>query len=670
MELMTDQILQDAIEAHKSGQIQKANRLYIKILTAQPNHPVANYNLGVLAAGVGEIETALSYLKIALEANPNITQFWSSYVDALLQLDRFVDAKNVLMLAETKGVKGEIFEKLAKRIAKADSSNAGVTTVPTNASTGKDPPEDQLKSLINLYNHGLFEQAFEKSKRLAATFPKSPVLFNLQGALLRNLGHLELSIEAYKKALSIKPNYFDAYNNMGSTLKNQGQFDAAIEAYKKALFIQPDNAPAYNNMGNALKDQGKLDDAIFAYKKALSLNPEYAEAYNNLGNALTDQGELEEGVKVYKKALTVKPDFAEAYSNMSTALKYQGKLHEAIYSCKKALSLNPDYAEAHYKLSFLLLSDGKLKEALDEYEWRTKITKSITEERQFSKPLWDGTETLSGKKILLWSEQGVGDTINWVSRLPHISSQAEHCILECPEKLISLMARSFPNIEVKILEVTNDAKRNDFDYHLPLGSLYRHFLPEILVDTKPGAFLVPDPVRVKFWIKRLKSLGSGPFVGVSWKSANMSPERLPNYANISEWSPIFSIPDVVFINLQYVDFDSDLIEIQNRFGVSVHNFDDLDHYNDLDDVAALCAALDVVVSTKITVPLISAGVGTLTKVANWKQSPWNNILLNPVGPLVDIFEKNTWDPWSTVFEEIANDIDTLRSEKNYLPREL
>ena len=78
-----------------------------------------------------------------------------------------------------------------------------------------------------------------------------------------------------------------------------------------------------------------------------------------------------------------------------------------------------------------------------------------------------------------------------------------------------------------------------------------------------------------------------------------------------------------------------------KFGVTVHNFDDLDHYNDLEDVAALCAALDIVVSTKITVPLISAGVGTITKLANWRQSPWNNILLNPVGPLVDIFEKNT-----------------------------
>ena len=91
-------------------------------------------------------------------------------------------------------------------------------------------------------------------------------------------------------------------------------------------------------------------------------------------------------------------------------------------------------------------------------------------------------------------------------------------------------------------------------------------------------------------------------------------------------------------------------------GKTVHNFDDLDHYNDLEDVAALCAALDIVVSTKITVPLISAGVGTVTKLANWRQSPWNNVLLNPAGPLVEIFERNTWEPWDRIFTLIVQDI--------------
>ncbi len=136
----------------------------------------------------------------------------------------------------------------------------------------------------------------------------------------------------------------------------------------------------------------------------------------------------------------------------------------------------------------------------------------------------------------------------------------------------------------------------------------------------------------------------------------MTPDRLPNYATISEWSPILTIPNATFINLQPKDFEEDLIKVKDELGVTVHNFDDIDHFDDIDDVAALCTALDMVVSNKTTVPLISAGVGTSTKLANWRQSSWNNPLLNPKGPSVDIYERDTWDTWENVFHLIKKNI--------------
>ena len=124
----------------------------------------------------------------------------------------------------------------------------------------------------------------------------------------------------------------------------------------------------------------------------------------------------------------------------------------------------------------------------------------------------------------------------------------------------------------------------------------------------------------------------------------MSSKRLPNYAKLSELSPVLKIPDVKFINLQYSDFADDLDKVKEDLGVTVHNFDDLDHFNDIDDVAALTAALDIVVSTQSTVPSISAGVGTSTKLAIWRPSSINNILYKPVGPFVDKFERDTFEP--------------------------
>jgi tetratricopeptide (TPR) repeat protein len=343
---------------------------------------------------------------------------------------------------------------------------------------------------------------------------------------------------------------------------------------------------------------------------------------------------------------------------MSTSLENQGKINEAKEALNKAISLNPDHAEAHQNLSYTLLNEGKLKEGLDKYEWRWKKSNNIAKQRHFLQPMWDGKQSLNGKRILLWCEQGLGDTIIWSSRLSLVTSHTKHCILECQPKLVPLLKRSFPNVEVKAEDRRLDLQRDDFDFHLPMGSLYKNFIQELSKTDKVDAYLVPDPVRVDYWKERLKSLGKGPFIGISWKSAKMDMIRLPNYATISELFPILRTPNVTFINLQYIDFAKDLSKVHDDLGVTVHNFDDLDHFNNIDDVAALCTALDMVVSTKTTVPLISAAVGTSTKLANWKQSPWNNVLLNPVGSLVDIFERDTWEPWDNVFNSIAEDLFT------------
>lgn len=316
----------------------------------------------------------------------------------------------------------------------------------------------------------------------------------------------------------------------------------------------------------------------------------------------------------------------------------------------------PDNAETHQNLGYALLNLGQLEEGLNELDWRWSTDKRSISKREFSQPLWDRNKSLKGKTILLWSEQGVGDTITWSSRLSLIASQAEHCILECQEKLVPLLTRSFPNLEIKTENRNSDTIRKDFDFHMPLGNIYQQFLPEISKKNRVDAFLVPDPARIKFWRERLKSIGTGPYIGISWKSANITTRRYQNYAPISAFSPLLTLGTGTFVNLQYVDFADDLSKVQNDLGVTIHNFDDLDHFNDLDDVAALCAALDIVVSTRVTPPFIAAGVGTYTIIANWRQSSWNSILNNPAGPSVHMFDRNTWEPWDNTIASISKEI--------------
>ena len=118
MDITINQALQKAVEAHKAGQIQEADRLYTAILKTQPKHPDANHNLGVLAVSIGKAKDALPFFRTALEANPTIAQFWVSYVDTLIKLDRPADAKAVFDQAKSKGVKDEIFGRLQKKLAK------------------------------------------------------------------------------------------------------------------------------------------------------------------------------------------------------------------------------------------------------------------------------------------------------------------------------------------------------------------------------------------------------------------------------------------------------------------------------------------------------------------------------------------------------------------------
>ncbi len=284
--LTIHQALKHGVEAHKAGQLHEAKRLYNAILKLQPKHPDANHNLGVLAVGIGKIELALPFFKIALKTKSKNAKFWYSYIDALIKLERLIDARALLDQAKGKCADGLSFEKLEQRLNKVSKAS---TSKPTSAGA--------------YYNMGI--------------------------ALVKQ-SKLEEAIFAYKKAISIQPDYADAYYNMGNAFEVQSKLEEAIVAYKKVISINPDHVYAYNNMGNVLNNQGKLDASITSYKQALSLKPVYAEAYNNMGLAFKGLGKLDEAVACYEEAFSIKPDYPEAYHNCSFCYNLNGNLKKGL----------------------------------------------------------------------------------------------------------------------------------------------------------------------------------------------------------------------------------------------------------------------------------------------------------------------------------------------------
>ena len=186
MELTLDQALQKGVEAHKSGNVQEADRYYTAILKANPKHPDANHNMGVLAVGVGKVEAALAFFKAALEANPNIAQYWLSYIDALIKLDRIADAKAVFDQAKNNGANGEGFDQIEKRLGSSPAKNSNT----------QEPPQEELNSLITLYNQSRLQQVFNEAQALTKQYTKSLVLWNLMGASAAQLGQLDEAVTA------------------------------------------------------------------------------------------------------------------------------------------------------------------------------------------------------------------------------------------------------------------------------------------------------------------------------------------------------------------------------------------------------------------------------------------------------------------------------------------
>ena len=685
--ISVDQALMKAMSFSKKNKFVEAKNLYNEVLRVFPKNTRALQGLAALNKfeqnnntqsppqevinklvtlyKQGQISAVVEQSQILTEQYPNAFIVWNILGASTAQkgmLDKAIEAykKSISLKPDF----ADPYYNMANALKDQGKLNEAIT-VYTKALSLK-PNNFKAYSNIGLVlqNQGKLDEAIVAYNKSISLNPGYAEAYSNLGITFQCQGKLDEAVEAYKKSISLKPDYAETYNNLGAALHDQRKLDEAIKIYNKALLLKPDYAEAYSNLGATLKDQDNLDQAINAYKKAISFKPNYAEAYSNLGVALKDQGRLDDAIQAHKKSISLKSDYADAYNNMGNAFRDKGMFDEAIEVYNKSISIKPEFEKAHQNLTFALLNIGRLKEGLDKNEWRWKTGKFLSTQRHFSQPLWDGKQNLNGKRILLWCEQGIGDTLNWSSCLPLVASKAEHCILECQEKLVPLLERSFPNVEVKPENRSLDKDRDDFDFHLPTGSLYKHFIEEIIQNPKKSAYLIPDPLRVIFWKERLSSLGKGPYIGVSWKSSVVSRYRLQHYPPISEWSPVFTIPDVTFINLQYKDSTDDLVKVKDEFGVTVHNFEDLDQYNNVDDVVALCAALDIVVTTKVTPMIFSSGVGTPTKIANWRQSIWNNILFNPVSSSVDMFERNTGETWGKVFSLIADDIFKQKNKTN------
>ena len=331
-----------------------------------------------------------------------------------------------------------------------------------------------------------------------------------------------------------------------------------------------------------------LDEAKYSTETALKLNPNCYEAKLNIANILSAQQQNFKAIQIYEDVLL---DSNKLSSRLISSIKYN--------------------------LSYEYLNIGKIQEGWDLYDNGLAKTISFSKrrrpDRSFSVPQWEGHE-LNSETLMVWGEQGVGDEILFLSLMPDLLLTVKNIILETEPRLLEIIQRSFPSIKVRSYSFSNGGSQTyfDFNYHIPIGSLNK-FLRKSIADYKNKIpYLVPRTDIDHVFNELIDSNSKKLIIGICWRSGLMNIERSTNYIPLNMWSEIFSIPNAIFINLQYSDCEAELINAEDKFNIKIHRWPDIDLKNDLDTVFSLISKLDLVVTAATAVSSMSFSIGTPT----------------------------------------------------------
>ena len=436
MELTIDQALQQAVEAHKAGKLQDAENLYRAILQAQPKHPDANHNLGVMAVSLNKTEAALPLLKIALEANPSQGQFWLSYVDALIKEKQFDNARNLLEQGKKRGLVGEMVEALEAQLVQFDINLKSQKTEAEKLSkaielreTGRyQEAQDWLTQFLegepsNAEGWSLLSQLFlldkndvQAEKALATAIsinPNLPSIYRNQArlilksskpeeALLKAQSGYEQSTEdpeswlvlaaclvanqrdlealpLIESALKARPNYAEAFANRALVRLRAKNIAGAIEDSEIAISLKPHLTQIWGLLGSLRYQNKNLSGAIEALKKSQALEPDNVSRMIDLGEFLRQDQRIEEAIVILKQATEKEPENANAWINLGAVLQQDNKIENAQVAYKKALAINPNSVEVCNNLGSIAKDSKDWDSALKYFEQAITVKPDLAE---------------------------------------------------------------------------------------------------------------------------------------------------------------------------------------------------------------------------------------------------------------------------------------------------
>lgn len=502
------------------------------------------------------------------------------------------------------------------------------------------------------------------------------------------------ALRAYDLVLALKSDFTEALYRRGNVLRAMKRHMEALDCYKRVLAVKPDHAQAWLKQGNSLNDLGRLREALTCYEKAVEAAPEYPEALFNLANTLKEFDRLDEAMATYDKVLKIEPDFSEAIANRAFLLVGQNRLEEALAAYDHALQLMPDSTEALYNRAATLeelqrydeaiqaygrvpqndpnfqsarwntalanLKLGNLETGWRQYEQRWQTEQMRKTQRYFSQPLWLGQESLLGKTILVHSEQGFGDTLQFVRYVPLLAERGARVILQVQPALKPLLAKVKG---VAVLLATGE-QPPAFDLHCPLMSLPLALETFALSDIPNQTYLAADPAKSESWRVRLGDKHK-PRVGLVWSGSNPranSPasKRLDAVRSVpfGALSPLLQNDAVDYYALQVGE--EALMQLRMH-GDGKRVADYSRELHDFSDTAALIDNLDLVISVDTAVAHLAGAMGKPVWLLNRHNPDWRWLLErsdSPWYPSMRIFRQSKAGDWSDVIRQVQAELQT------------
>ena len=503
----------------------------------------------------------------------------------------------------------------------------------------------------------------------------NPDALHMLGLVAFQTGRGPEGIRLMKRAARKSPRDAAIFVNLGAAYRQAGQKAEARDAYEAAIKLNPRLWEAHFNLGKLLTDLGDYEAATKAFQTCIAIDPTHPDAFLSLGNTYKFVGDGEKARAAYEHAIRLAPNMAQAYGNIAAVLVDQSKFAEALTFMDKAIAINPEPGELRHKRSLIALRLEQFLVGWADYESRYFAETEPVPRFPGPPADWAG-EDLTGKTILIWTEQGVGDEILYASMIHEIVARARQCIVECSPRMVPVFARSFPRAKVvpyKALGVRTTPPA-EFDTQISAASLGKYFRPNVASFPRHQGYLKADSALTAALRARYQAIAPGNMiVGLSWRSKNteIGPEKS---ADLSTWGEVLLMPGVTFVSLQYGDCAKDLADVKGVLGVDIVQDPNVDPLKSMDDFFAQVAAMDMVITTSTATVHVagSLNVPTCLLLTAGPASLWYWFLEradSPWYPAVQVFRKPSRDAasgthwWHDGIVRVANALRLKSAER-------